>query len=286
MILSLVLAGEGGALWRVSEQAKRSTAAREAARRRVDLMQRQSVDRRRDLAEWNRIEAEMASFRNLIPAADDQSPSVGDGESIRPLEALVAIRDLVERCRENAQASGLGLRPGEDFSFGAYSNEGPPTELIPSVLQQARIVEGLVDFLIDAAVDSLESIERTDPAWTGTLGERARAGYRSTGPHFSMPSEILLPHSDQFQSQGVRVRLRADAASLRRLVGAISSSSEGILLRLVEVEAATVESESGISPIGVEDSQWAIDPSPLQVTLTLQAIARNGDSVGKPVGGT
>jgi len=152
--------------------------------------------------------------------------------------AFFMIARLVEDSRRLAQSSDILFEEGYRFGFSAYENVGPSIETIPLVHKQAKIMEALLQALVDAGISELVSVERENPADLGSADSREARD----SDYFRVPGESFIRSTEAFESLAFRLAFKGQSHSMRSFLNRVNGSSLPFTISQIEVQ---LESESG-----------------------------------------
>lgn len=152
--------------------------------------------------------------------------------------AFFMIARFVEDSRRLSQSADIQFEEGYRFGFSAYENVGPSIETIPLVHKQAKIMEALLQALVDAGISELVSVKRENPANLGSADSR---GARESD-YFQVPGESFIRSTEAFESLAFRLEFKGQSHSMRSFLNRVSGSSLPFTISQIEVQ---LESESG-----------------------------------------
>ena len=177
-------------------------------------------------------------------------------------DAYFDLATFVEKTRELAKKHEVVLRPeASRFGFAAYANEGPAADHIEPVFRQRQIAQYLVEALIEAKPRALLLAKR-EP----TLGKEARearaaanaaaaAGQPAEPPpaadasaagadgpdYFTIDPRVSARQAGFIDTVAFRFAFTGQTAALRLFLNKLASFELPVLVREVEVEAASGE---------------------------------------------
>src|SRR5688572_587422 len=175
-------------------------------------------------------------------------------------DAFFDLATFVEKTRELAKKREVDVRPeASRFGFAAFTNEGPAHDHIEPVFRQRQIAQYLVESLIEARPRSILSIKREH---TITKAEReARAAAIANGEPVPEVSSEEGPDYFTIESPPVSARVpgfidttafrfvfTGQTAALRTFLNRLASFELPVLVREVEVDAASAEEASAPTP--------------------------------------
>lgn len=216
------------------------------------------------------IEADLAKARASL--ASMQAELKGRGSAAERLraakvpanrtDAYFDLATFVEKTRELAKKHEVVLRPeASRFGFAAYANEGPAADHIEPVFRQRQIAQYLVEALLEAKPRALLLAKR-EP----TLGKEARearaaanaaaaAGQPAEPPpaadasaagadgpdYFTIDPRVSARQAGFIDTVAFRFAFTGQTAALRLFLNKLASFELPVLVREVEVEAASGE---------------------------------------------
>ncbi|MBM3852848.1 MAG: hypothetical protein FJ399_06795 [Verrucomicrobia bacterium] len=254
------------------------------------------------------IEADLAKAQRSLAAMQGELTGRGPAaERLRSAKVPTARTDaffdlaaFVERMRALAETSGVEVRPeAARFGFSAYANEGPETDRIEPVFRQRQVTEYLLEALLAARPRALFSVKRERTLTKAEREARAAAAAEGAPPEEPAPD----PGSDSPDYFGVgpgvsaRVRGYVDStafrlvftgqtAALRSFLNKLASFELPVLVREVEVDAATAE-EAVATPNG-EEAPTRMEPTDAaaaSVVLSTESSPAKGASPAKAAPG-
>ncbi len=218
------------------------------------------------------IEEDLARAQRALAAMQAELKGRGPAaEKLRAAKVPTARTDAyfdlaayVERMRELARKNQVAVRSeASRFGFAAYANEGPEDELIAPVFRQRQIAQYLLEALLEARPTGLLSVQR-EPTLTkaelelreGELAAVAAAAAEGQPADPSMVTEVALPEGPDYfmidrrasarvagfvDTQAFRCVFTGQTAALRTFLNRLAAFELPVLVREVEVEAATAE---------------------------------------------
>ena len=209
------------------------------------------------------IEGDLAKAQKSLAAMQGELTGRGPAaERIRNAKMPTARTDayfdlatFVEKTRELAEKNGVELRPeAARFGFARYANEGPDADRIEAVFRQRQIAEYLLEALLEARPRALFIVKRE---YVLSKAEReARATALANGqifegasadPGFDSPDFFVIDSRVSARVMGYvdatafRFVFTGQTATLRTFLNRLASFELPVLVREVEVEAATAE---------------------------------------------
>lgn len=152
--------------------------------------------------------------------------------------AFFMIARFVEDSRRLAQSADIRFEEGYRFGFSAYENVGPSIEAIPLVHKQARILEALLQALVDAGISELVSLERENPEDLGSADSKGQRG----ADFFQAPRGGFIRSTEAFESLAFRLEFKGQSHAMRSFLNRVNGSSLPFNISQIEVQ---LESESG-----------------------------------------
>lgn len=258
-----VLALGGG--WLIYE---RWTASREAAvtleNKKKELHAMGGLEPAPTRAVASAIEADLAKATHALEAMQAELKGRGPAaERLRTAKPPAARTDAyfdlatyVEKMRELAKTQDVDVKPeAARFGFSLYANEGPETDRIPEVFHQRLVAQYLVESLLEAKPRSLLALQREAPLTKKEREERDAAAAAAAGgapPPEAAP--LNLPEGPDFfaidprasarvpgylDATAFKVSFVGQTAALRAFLNKLASFELPVLVREVEVDAAT-----------------------------------------------
>mgnify|MGYP000965560665 CR=1 FL=1 len=274
---------------------ERYSASREAAKRleqrRVELegMAQLTPPPTREVAAS--IEADLAKAQKSLAAMQSELTGRGPAaERMREAKVPAARTDsyfdiatFVERMREMADKNGVEVRPeAARFGFSHYVNEGPETERIEPVFRQRLVAEYVLGALLEARPRSLIGVKRVRTLTKAEKEARAAAlanglpPEESTGEsesesadYFAVGPGVTAKVPGYVEAMGFRVTFVSQTASLRNFLNRLSAFELPILVREVEVDAASAEETLAAS--GTETAATPAIEAPASVVLAAES---------------
>jgi hypothetical protein len=206
------------------------------------------------------IEADLAKAQAALDSMQKELKGRGPAaERIRSAKVPVARTDaffdlatFVEKTRELAKKHEVDVRPeAARFGFAAFANEGPVQDHIEPVFRQRQIAQYLVESLIEARPRSIVSIkreptiskaEREARAAALANGEATAEVVPEEGPdYFSIDPRVSARVAGFIDTSAFRFVFIGQTAALRTFLNRLASFELPVLVREVEVDAATAE---------------------------------------------
>ena len=177
-----------------------------------------------------------------LPAAGANEGGNQPAPERRP-DAYFDIAAFVEAMRARAARAGIALKPDERFGFSTYANEAPESGRLGVVLRERRVVQYLLEALIDARPRELLSVQREQPVeFTGRPVAANPAGMRlgkSAGPgmtdYFEIDPAVSMRVPDEVETTAFRVTFVGHTAVLRTLLNKLAEFELPVVVRAVEV---------------------------------------------------
>ncbi len=260
-LCGLLVLGEGALIY------ERYAASREAARRleqrtgELNAMAELMPPPKRDVAAA--IEADLAKAGASLASMRSELRGRGPAaERIRSAKAPQARTDaffdlatFVEKSREAATAADIELRAEAlRFGFAAYANEGPTQEHIEPVFRQRQIAQYLVDILIEAKPRAIFSVKRERTLTKADREARAAALANGDTPpeptaeagedspdYFVIDPRVTARVPGFIDTTAFRFVFTGQTSALRTFLNRLAAFELPVLVREVEVEAATAE---------------------------------------------
>jgi hypothetical protein len=245
------------------------------------------------------IEADLAKAQASLAAMQGELKGRGPAaERIRaaklPANRTDAFFDLatfVEKTRELAKKHEVGVRPeAARLGFSAYANEGPAADHIDPVFRQRQIAQYLIETLIEAKPRALLSVRREH-----TLGKAERearaaaqaaiaaggqpdpaaapppaepAGDSSDGlDYFTIDPRVTARVPGFIDTIPFRLVFTGQTAALRLFLNKLAAFELPVLVREVEVEAATAEESVAEEPAPAAEAAATGDVPAASVVL-------------------
>ena len=252
VVCAVALAAEGWFLQRERQQARRALAALEQKRQERDWLAGQtpalSIENEqaiaRDLAHSRQVLAE------LRPALQGTNETAL--EAAPPSQSIDLYFDLatfVEQTRALATRRQVVVRPDERFGFASHANEGPGSDLVPTVFRQRLEGQYLVETLIEARPRALLAVQRerplsatqrarrNQPAQPGAVRSAAPAGTGVVAADFfdfEGPMSVRLP--GRVDTDAFRLEFSGQTPALRAFLNSLAAFRLPVIVRSVEVE--------------------------------------------------
>lgn len=240
------------------------------------------------------IEADLAKAQAALVSMQSELKGHGAAaERIRNAKVPAARTDaffdlatFVEKTRELAKKREVDVRPeASRFGFAAFTNEGPAHDHIEPVFRQRQIAQYLVESLIEARPRSILSIKREH---TVSKAEReARAAAIANGePPPEIPSEegpdyftidpppVSARVPGFIDTTAFRFVFTGQTAALRTFLNRLASFELPVLVREVEVDAASVEEAAAPTP----SEEAAAVPEPAGAPAAPASIVLSADA--------
>jgi len=267
-LCALVVLGEGALIY--ERYAASQAAAKRYEQRKVELqaMAELTPPPKRDVAAA--IEADLAKAQAALASMQSELKGRGPAaERIRAAKVPTARTDAyfdlatwVEKTRESAAAADVEIRAeAARFGFGSYANEGPVQEHIEPVFRHRLIAQYLLDSLIEAKPRAIFSVKRER---TVTKAEReARAAAAANGEtapaessadagedspdYFAIDPRVTARVPGFVDTTPFRFVFTGQTSALRTFLNRLAAFELPVLVREVEVEAATAEEASALA---------------------------------------
>ena len=152
--------------------------------------------------------------------------------------AFFLIARFVDESRSLVQSGDIRFEEDYRFGFGSYENVGPSVETIALVHKQTKIMEALLQALVDAGISELVSVEREDPSQSGQDGSRTSDG----ADFFKLSGESFIRSTGAFNSLAFRLEFKGQSHALRSFVNRVNGSSLPFVISQIEVQ---LEGETG-----------------------------------------
>ena len=152
--------------------------------------------------------------------------------------AFFMIARFVEDSRKLVQNAEIRCDEGYRFGFSAYENVGPSVDTIAIVHKQSKILEALLQALVDAGISELVAVERENPAIRGKAESQNLGG----SDFFEMPGNSPIRSSEAFESLAFRLEFKGQSHAMRSFVNRVNGSSLPFAISEIEVQ---LERESG-----------------------------------------
>ena len=292
---------------------ERFSASREATKRveqrRIELeaMTQLTPPPTREVA--GAIESDLAKAQKSLVAMQGELTGRGPAaERMRNAKLPVARTDaffdlatFVEKMRGLAEKNGVEVRPeAARFGFSAYANEGPDVDRIEPLFRQRQIAEYLLEALLEARPRALFAVKRER---TITRAEKeARAAAEASGvpveasavdsgagtpDYFVIDPRVSARVKGYIDTTAFRFVFTSQTAPLRNFLNRLASFELPVLVREVEVDAATTEEAAAVQngeDVAVKpDLESAAPASVLLATEPSSAKGATAKSVaGKP----
>ncbi len=293
-LCALVALGE---LWCIYE---RWTATRAAAAKVVQkqtelaAMREVSPPPTRETAAAIDIELERAQ-RALATMQNELNGRGAASEKLRTAKLPAARTDayfdlatFVEKMRALAASNEVDVRPeAARFGFAAHANEGPDAERIEPVFRQRQVAQYIVEALLEARPRALLAVRREPPMTTKEREDRAaalRAAAEGGAPaEPSEPAEV--PEGPDFivihpgatarvpgyvETLPFQLVFTGQTAALRNFLNRLAAFDLPVVVREVEVDAATTD-ETAVSSPAEEPTVPAGDVPTAEASVVLSA---------------
>lgn len=149
----------------------------------------------------------------------------------KPVEGYFGLTHFGQRMRERAVRAQVATKPGEYFGFADFAHEGPPVGQLQTVHRQVLIMEYLLEELLEAGPQALQSVKRTSPL-------NSPEGIQSGGgaDYFSLPPGISVGVPGLLETDGFRLEFTGTTAVLRQFLNTLAQSHRTVIVRTVEAE--------------------------------------------------
>jgi hypothetical protein len=200
-----------------------------------------------DLTDAKQVLAELTGV--IFPA-----PSSPVGARMSPTEAYFEIATFIEGMRAWAAAAKVTVKPDEYFSFASHAREGPAAELVPVVLHQRLILEGLLEALLEAHPVALLTVQRQrlmagapDNQAAPIRPDQAKQVRAGPGDYFDYPDTLALALPADWHSQSFRLEFSGQTQVLRSFLNKLAGGGQPVFVRSVEVTPIGEEKPGAVS---------------------------------------
>ncbi len=252
-LLGLAVIAAGWGIYNRHAFADRSAA--QLIKKHNELLALQAVSPVPSEASKAAVEADLARTQVALATMREELKGRGPvAEGLRkavvpsgPTEVFFNLETFVEKTRQKAQAAGVKVKPDERFGFYTYDRTGPERELIPQVFRQRQVAEYLMDALVDSRPNELVSLQRERPQKSGEQDAVASGRARPTEAgstqgntdFFEIDPRISARVPGFVGATAFRLTFISETASLRTLLNKLATFELPLVVRGVEVEAAT-----------------------------------------------
>jgi hypothetical protein len=274
-IMGLIVLGVLGEIGYLANRQRTAQAARAALTQKQqerDTMSALSPSATEDNA--RAIEADVAKAEKVL--ATLRTSLQGQSEAMQQLhaapppsrmDAYFEIATFVERTRALAARAQVTLAPDERFGFATYANEGPSGDLLAPVIQQRRLMQYLVESLLEARPRSLLGVQREAPLTKVQRDARrsvappaggpppteepaaAESASESSGRDFFVPEEKLSVRVPGYvDSEAFRLEFTGQTPALRSFLNTLAALKLPLFVRNVEVTPLGDVDESPAEP--------------------------------------
>ncbi|MBP7483668.1 MAG: Amuc_1100 family pilus-like protein [Lacunisphaera sp.] len=257
----LALAAEAWFLRQARQQAARAVAGLEQKIQERDWLARQAPAPSaaseqaiaRDLLQTRQ---ELARLRDALQPRSGQAETEGLPATSKPIDEYFAIAAFVEKTRALAVRARVVLKPDERFGLAAHANEGPEPDLLPAVFRQRRVLQYLVDALLEARPQALLLVQRERPLTPAQRAQRNQAaqpagstvGGAAGSDFFAVADLGSLRRPGRVESEGFRLEFTGRTPALRAFLNSLASGPRPVIVRQVEVERVTTDAGFSAAP--------------------------------------
>jgi hypothetical protein len=235
------------------------------------------------------IESDLAKAQKSLAAMQAELTGRGPAaDRLRDTKVPTARTDsyfdlatFVERMREVADKNGVEVRAdAARFGFSKYVNEGPEADRIEPVFRQRLIAEFVIGALLESRPRSFLGVKRVRTVTKAEKEARAAAlanGVPSedaagdsegeSGDYFAVGPGVTARVPGYVETTGFRVSFISQTATLRNFLNRLATFELPILVREVEVEAASAEET--LASAGVEPAPAPISEAPVAASVVL-----------------
>lgn len=241
------------------------------------------------------IEADLAKAQKAL--ASMQAELKGRGPAAERLhsakvpaartDAYFDLATYVERMRDLARKHEVEIRPeAVRFGFAAYANEGPAQDHIEPVFRQRQVAQYLIESLLEARPRALMSVKREATVSKAQREARAAAAANGEPPstdegeqgpdYFTIHPGLTARVPGFVDTMPFRFTFIGQTAALRNFLNQLASFELPVLVREVEVEAATAEEVATQTPVeepATPEQPAANSSTAPSVVLSLEAPA-------------
>jgi hypothetical protein len=266
---ALLAAGEGWCIYERATAARRALA--DLARQRAQLQAVADLVPAPTRENATAVEADLARVQRTLSAM--QAELTGRGPAAERLrqatvpasrtDAFFDLATFVEKMRTLAKNQNVNIRPeAARLGFAAYTNEGPETDRVAAVFRQRLVAQYLIESLLEARPRALVVVQR-EPALTAAeraVRDAAAGGAPPDGPTAIVPPPpegpdffALDPRASArvpgyLDATGFRIVFTGETAALRTFLNKLAAFELPVLVREVEVDAASAEEVADSTP--------------------------------------
>lgn len=213
-----------------------------------------------------------------LPAGEPEKFLHAPVSANRP-DAFFDLAVFVDAMRIRAQDAGVILRPDERFGFSRYAHEAPETAQLAAVFRERRIVQILLEALLEAQPHQLLSVQRSRPGGksgvSATANRENGAGGAASGAesdYFNLDPGISVRVPGLVETTAIRLTFTGHTRTLRGLLTKLAGLELPAVVRAVEVTPADRPSLS-LAPGRMAAAPVASPWSRFTVTIEFIALA-------------
>ncbi len=194
---------------------------------------------------WASAQRVLADIR--VDSAKEAGPVVSEEEhagTAKRAEAFFDLARFVDDLTERCLAEEIEIPDGLRFGFASHATVAPAVELIPLLSRQSGAVEDLMNALISAAPQRIDSVRRERPAATGASGANQGRSAVSSEPGSSPASgDFFVPETQSSIAESLgltalsfRVGFVGTTACLRRFLNDLAQGEAPWCVTMVDVQ--------------------------------------------------
>ncbi|MDD3181040.1 MAG: Amuc_1100 family pilus-like protein [Opitutaceae bacterium] len=190
------------------------------------------------------------------------------------LDAYLEISAFVDQTRARADQAMVTVNPDERFGFATHAHEGPTDDCLGSVIRQCRIMQRLVEMLIDAQPHALLAAQREPPLTAGQRTARRQTPASTSRPKpvatassgdrrdfFTWDEKMSVRSAGCIDTEAFRLQFAGPTSVLRVFLNTLAAGKIPLWVRSVEVEPFAVASVPAAESSG-RDSAPGFPPVP------------------------
>ena len=200
------------------------------------------------------VEAELKRATQMLSIEQEELRPVGDKAAhffaaaapVRRPDAFFDLAGFVEAMRGRARGAGVLLRADERFGFSSYAHEAPEVARMAAVFRERRIVQYLLEALLEAKPQRLLSVQRSRPEGkpgAGATGSpagptaRGESAEKATD-YFEIDPRVSARVPGLVEATAFRLSFTGHTDTLRALVAKLADFELPVVVRAVEVAPA------------------------------------------------
>ena len=290
---AMILAGLGfvGELWWLSATVRRARESRERVAKLLResrfVLGSQAANQPNERA---RMETDLGSMRigleelkvRLRPLRVEAAAVPDVSPPAQSSDGYFDIATFIERMRARAALRNVQLNADERFGFARYAHTGPETKDLTAVVRERRVVEYLLLALFDAEPQKLLGLHRERPKLTAGAMEPVPSSGRMVSDYFDWETGGAAEPTKLLETFAIRVSFVGRTLSLRSLLNKLADFEVPLVVRMVEVEPAPLNSSDRRA---VENDAKVAEPlvasSLSRFTVTVELITLNESNPGR-----